>query len=503
MPHAMDLSAMDLQDELAAHCLVLLSRKNTCSSHVIDASSPASVLLQQQAHHRPTSLVAAKGSSEGSRSVLALSSFQSRGRKTADSTGDFSGSDRLSPSSASDSSVAHSDSEAMMSQVAAAAGKAEGGGEAEEEEEEGEGVGAVDLSKRSRTRTAVTAASVSRSRRRGAAGSSHPLTSSLPDHQHFALLTHKANDDLHRLKHPHLKQQQQQPPQQQAHVVQREAPAAGGADSGAGSLGDHSPFMIARIMADLHQFRQRDPTTRGLASDASDLASPVEEEREEGVVAGHQSLLPGSRRTALSPPPSSRSLAPRCLLPGDREGEAGRLLQADAAANPEAGMRALAATSPLSEISVRNASSLPGHAISRSKKAAKTLTTGGKRHHQRRKIQVAAGSADQHRLAIEGLSGLRAPAREGESRACGNGNGSSSGSSGSGRHACAFPGCDKVYGERVILLLPSADATRTGRPSWEESPDSSLPFFLPSSSLLFVCRRKVLALEESLSQPYR
>ena len=406
---------MDLQDEFAAHCLVLLSRKTSSRN----LSHPSLIHLREKGNDRPS---------------LSLGHhFQSCSRQQADSTGDFSASDRQSPSSSSDCSLtAQQDRDRDRDGTAVS----QSGGEPADE-------AAVDLSG---FRTRTTAAATMRQR-----------TALLPDHRRIALMTHKVNDDLYRQQRPsHL-------PQQAQHVLQVRP------DRAAGSLSDHSPFMIARIMTDLNQYRQQDPGLR-LTPD-SETGPTVRVTAEEAAATSR--LRQGSHSSASRVPDSHSD-------PGSGDQGTGAATHISTSAD----------TPEKQASECREKISAASPPIRKKRKAAhRTVASKKRQQKQLSEVDAANGSddADERDETIDCGTGISAAEKGSDllakcERQC--------------KHACAFPGCDKVYGKKEKLLLSSRSfvlLTQSPRNRRSHTIISS-PFLSP--------HRKVFTPEKSLSEPY-
>lgn len=406
----MDLAPSE-QVVQAARCLLLLSR-NTFSRKFTASHNNASDM----------------GIGHRNESLKSLSHFQSCVRQ--DSTGDYSGSDRQSPSSSCDSS---------------------GGPERVSQSCCRGSDGAVDLTA-FRTRTmSWNGMRNMRSERIGAAGPA-PISHSPPSHQTFALVTHKQDDLIPADFQHHLKHQQQD----RQHAVQHR--------DRSGSLSDHSPFMIARIMTDLYQYRQQDPTARH--PDPGTRCCPDSLAAESGSDPGiqcstHSPLSNGSRR------PHRRLLSPArlALVSGKNQGSGGAdpllpFMQLTAAA--EAVISASAASSPRCEIPDQMSPRTHSCAVTRNKR--RTPVRKGTANKRQRKTTASCVEPES---GIVGESGDRVEGQAvvgGKSADCGVNRLNER----QCKHACPFPGCDKVYGKILISFSPSspyATPAATGGPS--------------------------------------
>lgn len=368
----MDLSAMDLQEQIAVHCLMHLSRKK-------NSSSPA--------HNSLIHL----WDEDMTKGPLNLSHFPSHNRKQQpDSTGDYSGSDRLSPSSSSDCSLV------LNQEPADHTGDQRAGDQA------------VDLTRSGfRTRPAM--------RRRGAAAAS--AGSLLPDHRRraAALKTQKVNDDPHRqCASPH----QQREAHMHVVLVQNDAAASSGSASKAGSLSDHSPFMIGRIMSDLNQYRQQHPH---LTPDS-------------GI--GHSARLTAGPGIHNQRQAHSHSHVP------------------DAAGNHVSGADAVMMSSSSSATCQHQQHEITSPAMIRKKRKSVLKTTASASSSKKRSNQKKLSSAKPNEEGADQADDTPAAAGDVVDSSPGvnhSGKGShlttKSACERQCKHACAFPGCDKVYGK--------------------------------------------------------
>lgn len=394
----MDLTASD-QVEQAARCLLLLSQNTVSRKATTDL------------YNSNISIAGLRNDSLKKQSSQSPSHhFPHPSCVRQYSTGDFSGSDRQSPSSCSDSCSRSPDHDVSPGDRVSQSGCRSPAGLG--------GEGAVDLSSGFRTR--------SNGRSDGVAAGRAPIPSV---HHHFARLTHKTNDNL--LRYSTASHVKQRPDHDQQRLV-------------SGSLSDHSPFMIARIMTDLNQYRQQEPMRHRLSPHIMHVAG---QDQEENRGSGHQSLEPGNQKTLSgSTCRSSRRLPPFDLsdVSEDRGsgGAADPLLSlmqqaVTSAAVDSAGISSTSACERRCQQITSDQIRTTAGIRSKKRKAGARDGTAGKRQRSRLGSGGEDGGDDgvDGGGLVQGVSGKKSESGVNRSneRQC--------------KHACAFPGCHKVYGK--------------------------------------------------------
>lgn len=517
--------AVDLQDEFAARCLMLLSRNfasysPTHSAHKSTSSTDAAATTTASALHSKQQQQQRIHVSKPL--LLPLTN----GNKTRDSTGEHSsGSDRHSPSS-SDSSL-HQLPYSNMQTMAKSLDN-----EGREEVRAGGGVGGAGsveagvvtesmdkrFGTRNRRRTAAAAeagGAVSMHRASNAFQRKREgedlLTQNRPDDDDL-LLKHRQYPVLSHLtvQHEEDESRGQQESEQEQHEEERSGASA------TTSLSDHSPFMIARIIADLHRYPQQDPpaiilssSSRLISSRISDQRRGVQNDTHEGTPSINAAAATGqqvhkqhkhlssdshccSDATFISRSPPHDHHATDSLSLGVRNEAASGICQ-----SCDFNTQDLSATHNC-DSSVSN----PGRDITLNKmgwKLQKSPSTvnnkrlGDKLSPKRRKkscngsIVTASGKRvkrEERDLPIDGNINSINDHVSGEDNADASQDDCITRQEKQCKHACAFPGCMKTYGETccettVVSYL-------------------SLLFFNPS-----LLTRQVISPEEPLSQSHR
>ena len=280
---------VDLQDEFAARCLMLLSRNfasyspthsaHKSTSSTVDAATTAPLHSKQQQQQRI----------HANKPLL----FPlTNGNKTRDSTGEYSsGSDRHSPSS-SDSSLHQLPYSNLQSKTKSGDEEREiragvvgvGGAGAEESEVVTESMDKrFGTRNRRRTAKAAEAGAVSMHRVSNAFQRKREgedlLTQNRPDgddlllKRQYPVLSHLP------VQHQHKDESLGQKQDQHNDDDDEEEGKRSGASATVTSLSDHSPFMIARIIADLHRYPQQDPPAILLSSSSRLISSRISDQR--------------------------------------------------------------------------------------------------------------------------------------------------------------------------------------------------------------------------------
>lgn len=252
------------------------------------------------------------------------------------------------------------------------------------------------------------------------------------DHQRFALMTHKVNDDLH-------PRHVQQAAGANGMAVQPDRMA-----SGASSLSDHSPFMIARIMTDLNQYRQQDP--KFSLNSGSEFWPTVRVVKEEAATNKNHHCSRGQGMSRYSVPVNPAHGA------GEGTGTAPEAAHISASSAGSSSLHKserlhrLSAVSPSIRKKRKGAPALR-NAVTSKKRQQKQLSEVANPHHQNDNVAshgVGGAIGRGTGIVVNPVTAAAAAASDnGErgndltakcERQC-------------SRHACAFPGCDKVYGK--------------------------------------------------------